>query len=120
MLTSALRVTDLRDLTTNKPGLKRETGLARDSFQAANAILFRQTYQQRMARVQPGELGLEPLSSALHTPEGKVQKPEQHSLALSKHRLVYKPGQTPSGHNTKELSAHTREHKPPLEQHSLA
>jgi len=76
-----------------------------------------------MARVQPGELGLEPLSSArpaLHTQEGKVQKPEQHSLALSKHRLVYKPGHTQSGHNTKELSAHTREHKPPLEQHSLA
>jgi hypothetical protein len=60
---------------------------------------FRQTCQQQMARVQPGELGLEPLSSARHTQEGKVQKPEQYSLALS---------------------ANTREYKPPLEQHSLA
>lgn len=58
-----------------------------------------------MARVQPGELGLESLPSvqravrpALRIQEGKVQTPE---------------------HNTKELSAHTREHKPPLEQHSL-
>ena len=40
MLTSALRVADLRDLTKNKPGLTRETGLARDSFQTANAVLF--------------------------------------------------------------------------------
>ena len=31
---------DARDLTTYKPGLKRETGLARDSFQTANAVLF--------------------------------------------------------------------------------
>ena len=73
-----------------------------------------------MARVQPGELGLEPLSSARHTQEGKVQKPEQYSSALSEYRLVYKPGHTPPGHNTKELSVHTQEHKPPLEQHSLA
>lgn len=77
-------------------------------------------------RVQLAELVLEPLLSERrtvqpeqHIPEGTVRKPEQHSSAPSEHRLVYKPGHTPLGHNTKEPSAYMLEHTLRPEQHSL-
>ena len=55
-----------------------------------------------------------------HIPEGTMKKPEQHSSALSEHRLVYKPEHTPLGQNMKELSVHMLEHTSQPELHSLA
>jgi hypothetical protein len=77
-----------------------------------------------MAKVQPVVPEPEQLLQAhkvqleRHILEGTVRKPEQHRSALSEHRLVYKLEHTPQEHNTKEPLAHTREHKPPPEQHN--
>ena len=80
-----------------------------------------------MVRVRPVEPGPEPLRLAQERElrrgqrilEDKVRMPEHSRLVLSEHRLVYKRGHTPRGHNMKEPLVHTLEHTSRREQHSL-
>ena len=79
-----------------------------------------------MVPTRPAVLEQEPLRQELERPpglrieEGTEPTPEHNKLVLSEHMLVYKPGHTPLGHNTKEILVHMLEHTSRPERHSLA